>query len=382
MLKNRFVFFALVLFMTLTGASSLMARPPRTLFVNNTNPMSGDGSLGNPYNTLAGAQAASIAGDVIFVFAGDGTSLGMNTGFILKDNQSLIGSGLPLITNPSGNGIELANNNEVSGLHIDSTGAWAIHGAGINKTLLSNNIITNPLTQGGIGLFSCIHSLKITNSTIQNGDVNSFGIYIENRLGTISSVDVTANVISNFLEDIAIFAFDTSSITSTVSFNDTSQTSSVGIDVDAFDQGSSKTTIQNNTVHNNTFNGIITFTGTTSESVPSSAFLQSTIKDNIITNNLQEGLVVATGNRGKQAAFVTGNTLSGNGGVAGMLAETSLTSTPGDVICLRLKNNTSTTGFSLINFAGDTFNLEPATGNVGTITTTGTITPVASGFCN
>ncbi len=364
-----------VLVTTAMVITSHLTASPTNIFVNNTNPMSGDGSFGNPYNTLLAAQTASNVGDAIFVSVGDGTSTGMNAGIVLKNNQSLIGIGLPLITNASGNGVELADNNVVSGLHIDSTGAWGIHGANINTTNLSANLITNPLTQGGIGIFDGTATLNIVNSTIKNGNSSENGIQINNTGSTAATVVIKTNVISNFFEGIVVFGFDNSAITSKIIQNDVSSTSSIGIDIDAFDFSQSSTTIKSNTVHDNTQNGIVTFSGNTN------AFLEATIQKNSITNSGLEGLVVATGNGGKQSAHVLGNTLSGNGGVAGMIAETSLTATPGDVLCLQLHNNHSTTGYYLENFVGSTFNLEPLTGNVGTLTTAGTITPVPTGFC-
>jgi hypothetical protein len=374
-IRKAALFITTVLFTTSTALTA------SNIFVNNTNPMSGTGTFANPYNTLAAAQLASGPGDVIFVFVGDGTSNGMNAGFVLKDNQKLIGSGLPLITNTSGNGIELANNNVVSGLHIDSTAGWGIHGTGIAATSLTGNLVTNPLSQGGIGIFDSTKQIQIENSTIQNGGGSINGIDIENHGTTIATVTVQDNIVTNFLEGIVIFGFDSSTVTSHVLNNDVSTTTSAGIDVDAFDLSNSTTTIKNNTVHDNAQNGIITFSGVATIN-PSQAILHATIQSNIITNCGLEGLVIATGNKGQQVAFVTQNQLSGNGGVSGVIAETSLTATPGDKLCLRLNHNTSSTGFFLQNFTGNTFNLETPVGNVGTLTTSGTITPEPAGFCH
>ena len=52
------------------------------------------GTFESPYPTLAEAQAASAPGDVIYVFPGDGTTNGMNSGIALQSNQSFWGSGV------------------------------------------------------------------------------------------------------------------------------------------------------------------------------------------------------------------------------------------------------------------------------------------------
>lgn len=56
----------------------------------------GNGRSSSPFNTLAGAQSASAAGDTIYVFTGDGTTSGQNAGIALKSGQRLIGQGVAL----------------------------------------------------------------------------------------------------------------------------------------------------------------------------------------------------------------------------------------------------------------------------------------------
>ena len=63
-------------------------------FVDNTNAGIEDGSQTNPFDTLFEAQTSSADGDLIFVFEGDGTTTGMNSGIALKNNQLLIGEGV------------------------------------------------------------------------------------------------------------------------------------------------------------------------------------------------------------------------------------------------------------------------------------------------
>lgn len=85
----------------ITASSSVNFAPPSAgcapfyaVFVNNTAPSTGaNGSFANPYPTLALAEANSKAGDLIYVYAGDGTTKGYDTGFVLKPNQTIAGSG-------------------------------------------------------------------------------------------------------------------------------------------------------------------------------------------------------------------------------------------------------------------------------------------------
>ena len=61
-------------------------------FVNNTS--HSQGTFESPFPTLIAAENVSAAGDVIYVFPGDGTSQGMDAGIALKRNQSLFGAGI------------------------------------------------------------------------------------------------------------------------------------------------------------------------------------------------------------------------------------------------------------------------------------------------
>ena len=138
---------------------------------------SSDGSFAHPYATLLEAQTNSSAGDVIYVFAGDGTTTGMAAGIVLKNNQQFLGSGvvhtlrtsfglrdipaqtalLPSITRTGGATVTLADDNIVRGFNIagDSDG---ISGTTIlSGTFADNNITATGnsilLTTTGTGTF-------------------------------------------------------------------------------------------------------------------------------------------------------------------------------------------------------------------------------------
>ena len=64
-----------------------------------------DGSSTDPFDTLAEAEAASVAGDTIYVFEGDGTDTGQDVGIALKDMQRLLGEGVDLTVADTVNGV-------------------------------------------------------------------------------------------------------------------------------------------------------------------------------------------------------------------------------------------------------------------------------------
>jgi len=367
----------------------------RVWFVNNTNHSAGNGSFFDPFNTLDAAQTASHAGDVIYVFKGDGTSTGMDMGFVMKDDQKLFGSGAsfhlntsfgmikvlpkttdgPLITNSAGNGIDLANNNKVKGIHVDGTSGWGIYGNGIQQANIMNNEITNPASSGGIGIFDSTGKLTIKHNTIQGiSSTDQNGIDLENHGSLVMSTVISDNHVSNFLEGIVVFSYDKCEIDSTISSNTVSNTSYSGIDADALIHSYHIMTISNNSVFDNTGRGITSLSTFAAEA-------DVIISENEVTNNGQEGIVIATKSGATIHAVVTHNLAEGNGGLAGILAQTSLIANPLDWLCLNLKNNRSDTGFYFENYPTNTFNLEPLVHNIGTVTTKGVITHVRHGFC-
>lgn len=79
--------------------SAVDGQEQRVFHVDNTAAAGGDGSLSNPFNTLAAANtAADRAGDIIYLNRGDGTTAGQNQGVTLAhQGQALIGSGVDFV---------------------------------------------------------------------------------------------------------------------------------------------------------------------------------------------------------------------------------------------------------------------------------------------
>lgn len=154
--------------------------PLHFVFVNNkkleSDGIRGDGTFENPYTTLAKGSEKSSEGDIVYVFFGDGTSRGYDTGFDFKANQILTSSGvdltlngiripaltrdsLPLITNEKEVVIQASRAGQamVNGFRIESVFANAIESRETALTLRRNNItaaseFSAVKTTGGIGI--------------------------------------------------------------------------------------------------------------------------------------------------------------------------------------------------------------------------------------
>lgn len=187
--------------------TQLLAIDPTTglpyffLFVNNLSHSAG--TFESPFSTLAAAQIASKPGDIIYVFEGDGTTAGMDHGFVMKPNQRFWSSGvdqqlptkprpmlitatsgLPQVTNVDGDDhiIQLANGCEVSGFHIiysnsGSANVYGIYGDQITDAWVLNNQI---------------------DFTIDNGTfTNVAGVYINQSQGIVTILNNAVSVGQN-----------------------------------------------------------------------------------------------------------------------------------------------------------------------------------------
>jgi hypothetical protein len=113
----------------------------------------GNGSENKPFDSLAQVEAASSPDDTIFVLHAPANRPALVGGIVLKDNQKLIGTGPNVtqvspnaarakITNSLGDGVTLANDNEVTNLHILDTGRSAVFGLNVDEAFIHGNLIT------------------------------------------------------------------------------------------------------------------------------------------------------------------------------------------------------------------------------------------------
>ena len=159
-----------------TTGTVTLHRYDRVWYVKNDASAGGLGGSADPFDTLAEAETASVAGDTIFVFEGDGTTTGEDQGITLKNNQKLLGEGYglsvdvalngnaapavlvaagtkPKIENTSGDGVTAADLTgvEIRGLDIAASAA-SIHvsttGAGNAGVTITNNAVKGAGAQG------------------------------------------------------------------------------------------------------------------------------------------------------------------------------------------------------------------------------------------
>ena len=220
------------------------------VFVDNTS--SSNGTYESPYHSLAQAEANSSTNNIIYVFPGDGTTTGMDSGIVLKANQKLWGSGMshliqtskgtisipaqsafaPTITNTNieteGNAITLATNNVISGLTITSAINDAIYG--IN-----------------------LHSLEVSSCSIQNTATYAIEAYFSGS----ASISLTNNQFLNNVNGVSLALNGTSTLfCSDNSFQDHTSVSSVPLEILAYNNILTSD-IQNNLFNNNTKGSIL-----------------------------------------------------------------------------------------------------------------------------
>ncbi|HYG75303.1 MAG TPA: putative Ig domain-containing protein [Planctomycetota bacterium] len=166
-----------------TATLSINVQTPRVWYVNNAG-ANGDGRSATPFNTLAGAQTASGVNDVIYVFAGTGNYTG---GITLKNNQLLIGAGVPLVVNTftlaaagstptivnataGGNGVTLGSGNTVRGFALGNCSASAIAGTSFGTLTISAVSINTTgqalnLSTGAFGASAAINGVTSSGGT-------------------------------------------------------------------------------------------------------------------------------------------------------------------------------------------------------------------------
>lgn len=187
----------------------------------------GDGSMDAPFNTLAAAQAAAGAHDIVYVRAGDGTSTGMNAGVTLgQTGQRLIGSGValtfdtdtmtapgipggvaggmviaaataaPLITNAGGNGISItADDVEVAGLTVNGAGDNGIYARNADGVTI-RDVTASGNTNDGVRVEADGAAVDLTGVVIEDvsasGNRNGIRLYAQNNASLAAKVEGSA----------------------------------------------------------------------------------------------------------------------------------------------------------------------------------------------
>lgn len=297
------------------------------IHVDNTNPDPGSGTAEDPYNALALAEAGSVEDDLIFVHQGTGTTFNYDTGITLKDRQWLLGDGVqhfiptvevglfelcvnlqnnrPVITNPAGPAVTLADDNVVAGFRIQSA-QTGIAGVNINNTLINNNLI-NGSTTNGVLLDTATGDVEISDNTIQGSGQR--GIYV---------VDTTADVLidGNVVTDSTLSGVDIENSAALVNvtnntITDNGGAAEAGVRVFNNIAGVTEVLISENTIDGNG-NGVIL-------EAADGGLIEADVTDNLsISGNDYTGVVIRAFNGADMDALVDGNNINANGQIAGV----------------------------------------------------------------
>ena len=155
--KKRSFVWALTILMSI-GLLASVASAETTWYVKATADDGGDGSKKRPFNSLQAVEEISEPGDTIIILHCPADTPALNGGIALKDGQKLIGTGPDVtkaapqsarakITNSNdernwGDAIWLANDNEVTNIHIIDAYSTAILGLDIIGANIHHNLIT------------------------------------------------------------------------------------------------------------------------------------------------------------------------------------------------------------------------------------------------
>ena len=195
----------------------------RVWYVNNQG--TGDGRSTSPFGILANAQASSVVNDTIFVYAGDGTTLGQNAGFALKSGQRLIGQGVALtvpvsvnggpnptvllaagskakITNTAGHGVTGSgvSNIEIAGIEINGAFNDGIALTGVSSAKVSSVSVLASLDDGisGVGVSGFILANSVIDGSGDSAAFDDAGINFSNLTGSASISNTT---VANSVKD-------------------------------------------------------------------------------------------------------------------------------------------------------------------------------------
>ena len=304
--------------------------------VDNVNPAgTGDGSIKNPFGSLSDGSSGNA--DIVFVHHNqtvDGTVNGVpilagyDTGISLFDNQRLLGQGTdhlftdlnygvltlpgndggprPVITNPTGDVVALANNNEVSGFQIGATSpngpsGNGIYGTGITDFDINRNTFLNAGLAGisingnGTGL--------VTDNIFSNSGLAN--IDISNSTGTVLALDVLNNNAQTGLAGLILRGDGAGSdIDANVTNNTFNNNADNGIELSSSNGSVTTVTASNNVANNNGANGI--------QATADNGTLNLGLTDSTASLNGGNGLNLASFNGGNLNVDASDNALGSN----------------------------------------------------------------------
>lgn len=195
-----------------------------------------DGSITNPYSTLAQAQAGTAANSIIYLHA---NSVFNNQSLTLQTGQQLLGEGAthpiqaqqglfnlppvsppsallqtPLISNSAGDAVTVASNTTVSGIRIQNATGNAITGDAVNNVTIDHNDLAN--NNNGIVLTNASGNILINHNFLTSNTVD--GIDVSTATTGTSYTNLTLNSFNNMGQRAVNYQTHGSSVNSLVLF--------------------------------------------------------------------------------------------------------------------------------------------------------------------
>lgn len=330
--------FAKPLLNTATGAVQ------DVIHVDNTAAGGGDGSVETPFNTLAAAEAAAGAHDLIYVHRGDGTTTGQNAGITLAhEGQMLIGSGSaltfdgsrfstsngqnivsgamtlvaadplggPVITNAGDDGVRITVNDiYLAGFTVDGAagdGITADYTTPENFSLNVENVVSVNNTDDGL-------DVRIANDgnldlMVSDGAFNgngNFGIFTFLRGNGSGTTDIRDNVLDmNGRSGYRLTSRDGYSQDSSLIGNVARMNTEYGFDLRAEGTEAGMFVMKSNTASSNTLSGyhLRLFTGD----------MQVLFESNVATNNTSNGVLINDDSPAEMVIDLGGGSLGSRG---------------------------------------------------------------------
>jgi hypothetical protein len=322
--------------------------PINIQFVNPNATSPGNGTFENPFALLTDAQAASLPGDVFYVYPGN---INLTSPFIMVDNQSLFGSstaqtvpvlvaphqvialtipaqtsGLPAITSNGmvgGSVIRFNGDNViVSGFNITENDNNAIIDnfftpisdyRPISNVTIINNILTQNVFHSGIYLKNLSGDNTISNNQFLTNGNGGAGIFLQQEDLTVGNFLINKNTIDGWhTSDAAIVlwanrddgAGSQNTITLTNNITQNCQSGS-GIELQSFGHSLINATVLNNIANNNDGDGIVFIARADST-------ITCTANNNTCNENGFHGIEIDPLDNSTVTVFVNNNTLNSN----------------------------------------------------------------------
>jgi hypothetical protein len=169
------------------------------VFVDNSFATNGDGTYENRYNNLASASAVAKPNDIIYIFAGDGTTNNYRSGFVMQDGQRVHGSGVSFVKS----GVTVPAMTPGLYPHLDSESGYYV--IALSQSAAYNAVSgLNLLTPNDIGAAAILlaHDHSISDLVVEDNQIvydgsglSGGGLYVGSGF-TNSSTSVKRNTFS------------------------------------------------------------------------------------------------------------------------------------------------------------------------------------------